>query len=547
MKKSVKGKSSFGKENITQVFVPRYRLLQILASLRRGDKLSPADAVYYRRLLPGMSSEEKRKRLARLEARWTKQKMSADLAMVADFLAADKKKFIASHEKKGAMLDLSFLDFRQHKVVFEQSIDLHLPISFLHSEFGEVYFQWARFQKKVNFRAAVFYEKVKFIDSTFENIANFEFTIFHKKAEFSGIDFHDRAAFNFATFENYVSFKGSSFHALLIDEAHFSILPNFRYTLFDKQVRFHSVYIPGPHESIAHDEKYDEKHDEKHGAQPKKIADSNSPVNTLAVIALADKRRRNKSYEDKYRTLKEMAASTNDHLHEHEFYGHELESKWLFKEFHGRWWWWVALPCGFMFWWLVDRNFWPMIILPLLLSTFSYLPLCIMGEGFLRQRLTRAGGGDGLVAGAPRRGWFKKIAHHFYAIAYLYLLRVYWLFSYYGQSLARPVIGFALLPFIFAFSYWRPGRGVDFASALHFSSLNMLPGNSLFRFNHLEYLKEKIFGVGDVALANFQSLVVTYPKEITLAYDVLLNLQEGLSLFFLFLIGLALRNKFRIV
>ena len=470
--------------------------------------------------MPGLGSDEKKKRLARLEERWTKEKMNADMVMVTDFLSADKKNFITSHEKKGEMLDLSFLDFRDHKIIFEQSADVHLPISFLHSEFGEVYFQWARFQKKVNFRAAVFHNKVKFIDSTFDNIANFEFTVFHKKAEFSGIDFHDRAAFNFSVFENYVSFKGSSFHALLIDEAHFSILPNFRYTLFDKQVRFHSVYIPGPRESIAHDEGKEK----------------------LANMSLADRRRRNKSYEDKYRTLKEMAVSTNDHLHEHEFYGYELESKWLFKEFGGRWWLWVVAPWAMVFAAMVDKNFWPMIIAPLLLSTFAYLPLCIMVETMVRGKWANQDD----AAGARRLGWFKKISQDFYNIAYLYLLRIYWLSSYYGQSLARPFVGFALLPFVFAFSYWRAERDISFTTAMHFSTLNMVPGNSLFRFNHLEYLKEKIFGAGEGSLTNFQSLAVSYSKEMTLAYDSLLHLQEGLSLFFLFLIGLAIRNKFRI-
>ncbi|MCX8515809.1 MAG: pentapeptide repeat-containing protein, partial [Alphaproteobacteria bacterium] len=479
-----------------------------------------------------MSSDEKRKRLAGLEQRWTKEKLAHDMALVRDFLSPNKKDFVANCKKKDTMIDLSFLNFQDHDIAFEQSCDFHLPISFLHSEFGSIYIHWARFQKKVNFRAAIFHKKIKFIDSTFNNIANFEFAIFHKKAEFSGIYFHDRAAFNFAIFENYVSFKGSSFHAFLIDEAYFSILPNFRYTLFDKQIRFHSVHIPAPRASINHDER---KEKSSHSSR-------------------ADKRRRDKSYEDKYRTLKEMASATNDHTHEHEFYGYELESKWLFKEFRGRWLVAVGLPLLLLFLYKVDKNFWPLIVIPLFFATITYLPVIIITEKFLRHYAKIIAHHNDTMPSIVRHdgvkigGHLKIIEQDFANIIYIYLLRVYWLFSYYGQSLARPFAGFTLLPFIFAFSYWRPEKNVSFDEALHFSTLNMIPGNSLFRFNHLEYLKEKIFGISNPEnITAFQSLTVTYPKEITFLYDALLHTQEFLSLFFIFLIGLAIRNKFRIV
>ncbi len=511
------------------IFAPRYRLLAMLAQLKSGEKLSSEDALYYSRLLPGMPSDEKHKRLARLEERWTPDKIKQDMELVVDFLSPDKRDFIERCKKKDALLDLSFLNFEQHDIIFEQSLDFHLPISFLHSEFGAVYVQWARFQKKVNFRAAVFHKKIKFIDSTFDNIANFEFSVFHKKAEFSGIYFHDRAVFNFAIFENYVSFKGSSFHALLIDESHFSILPNFRYTLFDKQIRFHSVYIPAPHESVAHDDRKEK----------------------LANLSAADKRRRDKSYEDKYRTLKEMAAVTNDHVHEHEFYGYELESKWLFKEFIGRWVAWVGAPWLFLFLLMVEKNFWPLVILPLFFATFTYLPIFIMAEEWLRKHLRHDGKDETNTALTASRNILQIFGQKFSHIVYLYLLRIYWLFSYYGQSLARPFLGFILLPLVFALSYWRPEKNVSFDEAFHFSILNMIPGNSLFRFNHLEYLKEKIFGATASTTMGqaprFESLTVTYPKEITFVYDALLHTQEFLSLLFIFLVGLALRNKFRIV
>lgn len=517
-------------KDLAEIFAPRYQLLQIFQKISDKRALTHDEQYMFDRLIPGVSSEEKAKRLDRLQQRWTTEKLQADMEMVVLFLSPDKKPLKAwqdSHNKI-ELLDLSFLDFSNFPILFEQSFDFKVPISFLHSIFGELYFQWSRFQRKVNFKAALFRDKVKFLDSTFENIANFEFSHFVKKSEFSGIAFRDRAAFNFAVFDNYVSFKGSSFHALLMDEAYFSILPNFRYTLFDKTLRFHSVHIPSPKESIQQD-------------------------NLRTTHSNKDQERRNKSYEDKYRSLKEIALNSNDHLREQEFFGFELASKWLFKEYKDRFWLFSFLPLLIWFYYFLPLQLMPLVVGPLFFSCLTYLPILMILEKHIttwwqkkrqpQQEHTTNTNKNSLAFFSSN--YWGKIRKEFVEISYLYLLQIYGLFSYYGQSLARPFLCFLLLPYIFLFSYYPPNKDITITDALHFSYLNMIPGNSILRFNHIEYLKEKIFGLTAV-MDNFNAMQVSYPLVINLSLDAVINLQEILSLLFLFLIGLALRNRFRI-
>ncbi|KZK79987.1 hypothetical protein PsAD13_04978 [Pseudovibrio sp. Ad13] len=390
------------------------------------------------------------------------------------------------------------------------------PVSFQHSRFeGKVYFPQTKFKKVCTFAQAqfkedanfkqtifsgeatfhkskfchyasfievLFWREVNFQDAEFFKNCRFESTTFHKSANFPGTVFRAGSQLVDCDFEGITSLGHAQFHAdTSFELSTFEMLASFYAARFERQATFrHSKFNGSLDISRA---KFLCIPDFRQTALGHHVTLRGATIERPIEFADED--------ADRLRRLKEMATQSKDHELEQEFFAQEMKaarSTEIPEHLHTQ----------------------PLMklrtaIRPIFNSKqFGKVRLHLIGE-LQRRRLVR------LLRLMPNY--------------------VYEVFSNFGRSISRPLIGLlaTLLAFSGVFQLLAIKEGASWSSAFVYSASLLLPFFGFAR-NEGRLAREALFG------EDYHSAVLS-----------LTGFTEGiLGLVFVFLIGLALRNRFRI-
>ena len=147
-------------------------------------------------------------------------------------------------------------------------------------------FQGATFEKSARFQDATFEESAHFSDTTFKELAIFFGATFQMNARFARASFLRTANFSQSIFEDVADFSGCEFTGpVILAKSQFCAgPPDFRNTLFKTHVTLHDMHVGTPSEHAG-------------------------------------------EHADRYRRLKELAATARDHDRAQAFFANEMRAK----------------------------------------------------------------------------------------------------------------------------------------------------------------------------------------------------------------------------
>ena len=153
--------------------------------------------------------------------------------------------FCNLHDGKCQIDDAEFSEAVQSLISIQQDdpaiTTIHLDGIHFRTDFSLLY---RSFTKRVSFSNAVFYNKVKITDTTFEKGALWGFCLFNDEVEFNRVKFSSIANFSETVFKKALKFRLTNFYGATFVKASFEEGGQFNHSTFDDFASFRNIRIP---------------------------------------------------------------------------------------------------------------------------------------------------------------------------------------------------------------------------------------------------------------------------------------------------------------